>query len=83
MHLDRYKVHNIDLVVDRLVVNDGVRERLMKSLQEAMRQGKQVQVLGSDVQRVQVLALILVHTLDLAVKDRSQGAMTWPVAFCR
>ena len=40
MHLDRYKVHNIDLVVDRLVVNDGVRERLMKSLQEAMRQGK-------------------------------------------
>jgi excinuclease ABC subunit A len=40
MHLDRYKVHNIDLVVDRLVVNEGVRERLMKSLQEAMRQGK-------------------------------------------
>ena len=30
----------------------------------------QVQVLGSDVQRVQVLALVLVHTLDLAVKDR-------------
>lgn len=40
MHLDRYKVHNIDLVVDRLAVGDGVRERLMKSLQEAMRQGK-------------------------------------------
>lgn len=40
MHLDRYKVHNIDLVVDRLVVNEGMRERLMKSLQEAMRQGK-------------------------------------------
>ena len=29
----------------------------------------QVQVLGSDVQRVQVLALVLVHTLDLTVKD--------------
>ena len=29
----------------------------------------QVQVLGSNVQRVQVLALILVHTLDLTVKD--------------
>lgn len=40
MHLDRYKVHNIDLVVDRLVVNESSRERLMKSLQEAMRQGK-------------------------------------------
>ena len=29
----------------------------------------QVQVLCSDVQRIQVLALVLVHTLDLAVKD--------------
>lgn len=40
MHLDRYKIHNIDLVVDRLVVDDSIDERLMKSLQEAMRQGK-------------------------------------------
>lgn len=40
MHLDRYKVHNIDLVIDRLAVNNGIRERLMKSLREAMRQGK-------------------------------------------
>src|SRR5699024_3637000 len=35
MHLDRYKVHHIDLVVDRLAVGEGVRERLLKSLQEA------------------------------------------------
>ena len=28
-----------------------------------------MEVLGGDVQRVQVLALVLVHTLDLAVKD--------------
>lgn len=40
MHLDRYKAHNIDLVIDRLVISEGVQERLMKSLQEAMRQGK-------------------------------------------
>ena len=40
MHLDRYKIHNIELVIDRLVVNGSSRERLMKSLQEAMRQGK-------------------------------------------
>lgn len=45
MHLDRYKIHNIDLVVDRLVVNEESRERLMKSLQEAMRQGKGTMVM--------------------------------------
>ena len=40
MKLDRYKVHTIDLVVDRVVVKPEIRDRLLKSLQEAMRQGK-------------------------------------------
>lgn len=40
MRLDRYKIHHIDLVVDRMVVGESSRERLMKSLQESMRQGK-------------------------------------------
>lgn len=40
MKLDRYKVHNIELVIDRLIVNEDSRDRLVKSLQEAMRQGK-------------------------------------------
>ena len=40
MRLDRYKIHTIDLVVDRLVVGGESAERLMTSLREAMRQGK-------------------------------------------
>ena len=40
MRLDRYKIHTIDLVVDRLQVVEASRERLMTSLKEAMRQGK-------------------------------------------
>ncbi len=40
MRLDRYKIHTIDLVVDRLVVGGEPAERLMTSLREAMRQGK-------------------------------------------
>ena len=40
MKLDRYKVHNIELVVDRMVVNSASKERIMASLKEAMRQGK-------------------------------------------
>ena len=40
VQLDRYKTHSIELVVDRMVVRDDVRERIMTSLQEAMRQGK-------------------------------------------
>ncbi len=40
MRLDRYKIHHIDLVVDRLIVSEDSRDRLVKSLQETMRQGK-------------------------------------------
>lgn len=40
MKLDRYKIHTIDLVVDRLSISPDAGERLMSSLQEAMRQGK-------------------------------------------
>ncbi|MBR6545025.1 MAG: hypothetical protein IKT66_06385 [Alistipes sp.] len=40
MKLDRYKVHTIDMVIDRLVIGDQHRERMMTSLGEAMRQGK-------------------------------------------
>ncbi len=40
MKLDRYKIHTIDLVVDRLRVEEGLRTRILTSLREAMRQGK-------------------------------------------
>ena len=40
MKLDRYKIHHVELVIDRLHAREDNRERLLKSLQEAMRQGK-------------------------------------------
>ena len=40
MKLDRYKIHTIDMVIDRLVIGDEHRDRMMTSLRETMRQGK-------------------------------------------
>ncbi|MFR9578379.1 MAG: excinuclease ABC subunit UvrA [Rikenellaceae bacterium] len=39
MRLDRYKTHDIELVVDRLLVREEDRDRILKSLHEAMSQG--------------------------------------------
>ena len=39
MRLDRYKIHDIELVVDRLEVNEENRKRLSQSLSVAMTQG--------------------------------------------
>ncbi len=38
--LDRYKTHSIELVIDRIVVEESQRERLMRSIGDAMQQGK-------------------------------------------
>lgn len=40
IQLDRYKVHDIEIVIDRLLVNDESRQRINESLQLAMKQGK-------------------------------------------
>ena len=40
MKLDRYKVHTVDLVVDRMRITQDNAERVMASLKESMRQGK-------------------------------------------
>ncbi len=39
MRLDRYKIHDVELVVDRLEVNEDNRKRLSQSLSVAMTQG--------------------------------------------
>jgi excinuclease ABC subunit A len=40
IQLDRYKVHDIEIVIDRLLVNEESRQRINESLQLAMKQGK-------------------------------------------
>ena len=42
MRIDRYKTHDIEVVVDRLTAREGDRKRMKKSLSAAMRQGKGV-----------------------------------------
>jgi excinuclease ABC subunit A len=40
MQLDRYKIHDIEIVVDRLIIDREDKKRLLDSLQTAMRLGK-------------------------------------------
>ncbi|MDD3405671.1 MAG: excinuclease ABC subunit UvrA [Paludibacteraceae bacterium] len=54
MKLDRYKTHDIDVVVDKLVVNEKDEKRLRESVKIAMQQGDGVMMImekGSDVVR--------------------------------
>lgn len=40
MQVDRYKIHDIELVVDRLVVQEDMQARLSKSVQQSLQLGK-------------------------------------------
>ena len=45
MRIDRYKNHDIEVVIDRLSVSEKDRERLKKSLSAALKQGKGVSMI--------------------------------------
>ncbi len=48
--LERYKMHSIDIVVDRLVLKEGIRSRLTDSLEQALREadGKAVVLVNNE-----------------------------------
>ena len=45
MRIDRYKNHDIEVVIDRLVARDGDRDRLKRSVAASMKQGKGVSMI--------------------------------------
>ncbi|MCC5920720.1 MAG: excinuclease ABC subunit UvrA [Cyclobacteriaceae bacterium] len=48
MQLDRYKVHDIEIVVDRIIPSEKDRYRITQSIKTAMQQGKGIIILMSD-----------------------------------
>lgn len=49
MQVDRYKIHDIELVVDRLQVNDELKPRLSQSVQQTLKLGKDLLFLLVDL----------------------------------
>src|SRR5690606_32779545 len=46
MQLDRYKIHDIEIVVDRIVAEEEDRYRITQSLKTALQHGKGIIMLG-------------------------------------
>lgn len=60
LKLDRYKIHDIELVVDRLLVAEKDRHRLKQSLQKAMQQGNGiVMMLDVETNKVRYFSKLL------------------------
>ncbi len=54
MEVDRYKIHTIDVVVDRLVLTGDIRQRLTASVETALKMGKGVMTASTQTPDQQV-----------------------------
>ena len=45
MQVDRYKIHDIEVVIDRLAVTDDMKVRLSQSVQQSLKMGKELMFL--------------------------------------
>ncbi len=71
MMLDRYKTHDIEIVVDRLEVNDDCKSRITKSVQTAFRYGKGLlMVMDHETEQVRYFSrLLMCPTTGLSYED--------------
>ncbi|NNE56027.1 MAG: excinuclease ABC subunit UvrA, partial [Flavobacteriales bacterium] len=60
MKLDRYKIHDIEVVIDRIVVKKADKHRILKSVQTALKQGKgSMMVLDHETDQARHLSKLL------------------------
>ena len=53
MQLDRFKIHNIELIIDRLTMEEDNKDRIRQSLQLGMKQGKGlIQMLNAETNEI-------------------------------
>ena len=79
MQLDRYKIHDIELVVDRLPVNDDMRFRLSQSVQKTLQLGKDLMfVLTEQTNRLkQYSKLLMCEDTSISYEEPSPNVFSF------
>lgn len=79
MQVDRYKIHDIELVVDRLQVTDELKTRLSQSVQQALKLGKDLMfLLVNDAKQVtQYSKLLMCEDTGISYEEPSPNAFSF------
>ncbi len=79
MQVDRYKIHDIELVVDRLPVNDDMRLRLSQSVQKTLQLGKDLMfVLIEQTNKIkQYSKLLMCEDTGISYEEPSPNAFSF------
>ena len=65
--LDKYKVHNIEVVVDRLNISSNIKQRLSDSVETALKIGKGILIINNLIHNKDILFSELYACLDCGI----------------
>ena len=78
MQVDRYVIHDIELVVDRLQVTDELKSRLSQSVQQTLKLGKDLMfLLVDDSKFIQYSKLLMCEDTGLSYEEPSPNAFSF------
>ena len=79
MQVDRYKIHDIEVVVDRLAVTDDMKVRLSQSVQKTLQLGKDLMFLliNDDDKVVQYSKLLMCEDTGISYEEPSPNAFSF------
>lgn len=78
MQVDRYKIHDIELVVDRLQVTDDLKARLSQSVQQTLKLGKDLMFLLVDEKNlVQFSKQLMCEDTGISYEEPSPNAFSF------
>jgi excinuclease ABC subunit A len=85
MQLDRYVIHDIELVIDRIVVNEEDRFRISQSVGKALQEGKGLMLLQDEKNNVQYFSQNLMDPVSgIAYDDPAPNTFSFnsPYGWC-
>ena len=84
MKVDRYKVHNIEIVVDRIVLKKGMRPRVADSVELALRYGEGVLIVNDGTQDQLFSRSSACHVCGISYEDPAPNSFSFntPAGYC-
>ena len=88
MQVDRYKIHDIELVIDRLTVSTDMRHRISKSVEQALKMGKDLMfVLPNDIKNAEPVVYskqLMCTDTGLSYEEPSPNSFSFnsPYGYC-
>ncbi len=79
MQVDRYKIHDIEVVIDRLAVTDDMRVRLSQSVQQSLKMGKELMflLLNDTNKTIQYSKQLMCEDTGISYEEPSPNAFSF------